>query len=333
MFHYILWTRTSDDPATNSTYTFWGITHWRVQLQPFHLILLVQDVMRVDIRLFACMTAVMSLSETEKLGAQLMDGVDKLTDHVPNVHIIAGNLDRLGRCLTNFGFTLCVLFRLAQSVQAALRDLCTSAYRHAATYNFGPADPEAPLIYYYIANRLQYYVASCFRQVLIGTTYAREELVLALGLPFPDVSPLSQFSADIMGIRGAGRLPACLPVDAPTVRRTPSGQGPTASATPKAIPTTPTPSSAPAPPPAAPLSSKPTAPSPAAKTSAKTPLGKVASPLPTPRRKQLCGFYNTVEGCTKSDSECRHDHRDVASKGERDYMKQFLKRYPDRHAK
>ncbi len=176
-------------------------------------------------------------------------------------------------------------------------------------------------------------MASCFRQVLIGSTNAREELVLALGLPFPDVSPHSQFSADIMGIRGAGRLPACLPVDAPTVRRTPSGQGPTASATPKAIPTTPTPSSAPAPPPAAPLSSKPTAPFPAAKTSAKTPLGKVASPLPTPRRKQLCGFYNTVEGCAKSDFECRHDHRDVASKDERDYMKQFLKRYPDRHAK
>jgi hypothetical protein len=50
MFHYVHWTRTSDDPATNSTYTFWGIQHWRVQLQPHHLLLLIQDIMRVDIR-------------------------------------------------------------------------------------------------------------------------------------------------------------------------------------------------------------------------------------------------------------------------------------------
>ena len=220
MFHYVHWTRTSDDPATNSTYTFWGIQHWRVQLQPHHLLLLIQDIMRVDIRLFACMTAVMALSETETLGTRLMDGVDKLTDHVPNVHIVAGSLDRLGRCITNFGFTLSILFRLAQSVQEALRDLCTSAFRHAATYNFGPADPEAPLVYFYIANRLQYFVASCFRQVLIGATNTREGLVAALRIPFPDVSPYSQFSADIMGIRGAGRHPSCLPPGAPTIRKT-----------------------------------------------------------------------------------------------------------------
>jgi len=322
MFHYVYWTRTSDDLATNSTYSFWGIHQWRVQLQPQHLLLLVQDIMRVDIRLFACMTAVMSLSETETLGTKLMDGVDKLTDHVPNVHIINGFLPRLGLCITNFGFTLSMLFRLAQSVQEALRDLCQSAFRHAATYNFGPADPEAPLVYFYIANRLQYFVASCFRQVLIGATSTREELVSALRVPFPDVSPYSQFSADIMGIRGAGRRPSCLPVCAPTLRKpaqtpAPFPQAPSATASP-----TPTPASTAAPTPAA-----------AQSPPAKSPPGKLPPNLPTPRRKQLCGFFNTAEGCVKSDTECRHDHRDAVSKGERDFMKQFFKRYPDRHPK
>ena len=274
------------------------------------------------------MTAVMALSETETLGTRLMDGVDKLTDHIPNVHIIAGSLNRLGRCITNFGFTLSILFRLAHSVQEALRDLCTSAFRHAATYNFGPADPEAPLVYFYIANRLQYFVASCFRQVLIGATNTREGLVAALRTPFPDVSPYSQFSADIMGIRGAGRRPPCLPVGAPTLRK------PSATMAPAPLPAA-SPQAPLAPPSPTPTPATAVAPTPAAVRSPppKSSSGKLPPNLSTPRRKQLCGFFNTAEGCTKSDTECRHDHRDAISKGDRDYMKQFFKRFPDRHPK
>lgn len=123
----------------------------------------------------------MVLSEIETLGSKLMDKVDKLTDHVPNVKIINYFLPRLGLCTTNFGFTLFLLFCFTQSVQEAVRDLCTSAFCHAATYNF---------VYFHIVNRMHYLVTSCFRHVLVGA-HARSWCQHFGFLSLPRASPFT----------------------------------------------------------------------------------------------------------------------------------------------
>ncbi len=291
----------------------WHVTAWRVQLQPYHLSMLIRDVMRVDIRLFADLRSVMSSAAADTLVDQQFEGIDKLLDLPVNYDIIGGDFNRFKACLMNFGYTITVVFHLAPDVAQALLKLISAAIDHAASYQFGPTDAHCPTMYFYIANRCQYAIAHIFRRVLIGAITGRGDLVNQLKQPFPNLSPSSQFAADIMLIRGAGGTPECLPP-------TPGKKKNLATGVPGH---TPSPATASAPSPA-----RPPAP-----TSAPSPKPS-AQPTPSPKAgKRLCTWYNTREGCLKTASECRGDHRDASTAAEKKMMRQFLTNHPDRHPK
>jgi hypothetical protein len=293
----------------------WNVTAWRVQLQPFHLSMLIRDVMRVDIRLFADLRSVMSSAAADTLVDQQFEGIDKLLDLPVNYDIIGGDFNRFKSCLMNFGYTVTVVFHLAPDVARALLQLIGAAVDHAASYQFGPTDAHSPTMYFYIANRCQYAIAHTFRRVLIGAITGRGDLVNQLKQPFPNLSPSSQFAADIMLIRGAGGTPECLPP-------TPGKKKAIGVGAPSPHPTT---GGAAAPSPARPPAPAP-APAPSPKPS--------AQPASSPKAgKRLCTWYNTREGCLKTASECRGDHRDASTAAEKKMMKQFLKNHPDRNPK
>jgi hypothetical protein len=168
-------------------------------------------------------------------------------------------------------------------------------------------------MYFYIANRCQYAVAHTFRRVLIGAITGRGDLVNQLKQPFPNLSPSSQFAADIMLIRGAGGTPECLP-PAPGRKK-----NSTTGASSPSLSTGATPAPSPA---------RPSAPAPA--PSPKSPAQPTSSPK---AGKRLCTWFNTREGCLKTASECRGDHRDASTAAEKKMMKQFLKNHPDRNPK
>ena len=189
----------------------WAGDAWRVQLQPFHLTLLIRDVMKVDIRLFADLRHIMSTFAADACIDRQFDGIDKLEDIPTDLTIIGGDLGCLKSCLHNFGYTLTIMFHLHPLLAKVLFALVQSALTHAMSYQFGPADPHAPMMYFYIANRCQAFVAARFRRVLIGEWDTRDTLVEALKQPFPDLSVSSPFSADVLLIRSTGKAPECLP--------------------------------------------------------------------------------------------------------------------------
>ena len=110
-----------------------------------------------------------------------------------------------------YRYTVTMVFHFAPDVARALLQLIGAAIDHAASYQFGPTDAHSPTMYFYIANRCQCAIAHTFRRVLIGAITGRGDLVNQLKQPFPNLSPSSQFAADIMLIRGAGGTPECLP--------------------------------------------------------------------------------------------------------------------------
>jgi hypothetical protein len=124
--------------------------------------------MKVDIRLFADLRHIMSTFAADACIDRQFDGIDKLEDIPTDLTIIGGDLGRLKSCLHNFGYTLTIVFHLHPLLAKVLFALVQSALTHAMSYQFGPADPHAPMMYFYIANRCQAFVAARFRRVLIG---------------------------------------------------------------------------------------------------------------------------------------------------------------------
>ena len=293
----------------------WAVDAWRVQLQPFHLTLLIRDVMKVDIRLFADLCHTMSTFAADACIDRQFDGIDKLEDLPTDLTIIGGDLGRLKSCLHNFGYTLTIVFHLHPLLAKVLFALVQSALTHAMSYQFGPADPHAPMMYFYIANRCQAFVAARFRRVLIGEWDTRDKLVEALKQPFPDLSVSSPFSADVLLIRSTGKAPECL-LPSPGFKK--PIPHPTGSPSPA-----PGPASAPGPSPTTPRVVTP-APAPA----------PTQQPGSTPKAgKRLCAWFNTREGCSMPSGQCKGEHRDAASNKEKKMITNFLKTHPDRHPK
>jgi hypothetical protein len=293
----------------------WAVDAWRVQLQPFHLTLLIRDVMKVDIRLFADLRHTMSTFAADACIDRQFDGIDKLEDLPTDLTIIGGDLGRLKSCLHNFGYTLTIVFHLHPLLAKVLFALVQSALTHAMSYQFGPADPHAPMMYFYIANRCQAFVAARFRRVLIGEWDTRDKLVEALKQPFPDLSVSSPFSADVLLIRSTGKAPECLPPSPGFKKPIPH---PTGSLSPA-----PGPASAPGP---SPTTSRVVTPAPAP--------APAQQPGSTPKAgKRLCAWFNTREGCSMPSGQCKGEHRDAASNKEKKMITNFLKTHPDRHPK
>ncbi len=314
LHHFSPWAHLRDG-YTSYAHGAWGVEAWRVQLQPFHFTLLVRDVMRVDIRLFADLRDVMSNTAAEARIDSQFDGIDKLVDLPTDLNIIGADLARLKVCLHNFGYTVTVVFHLSPDLSAALLKLIKSAVIHAMSYQFGPSDPHAPLMYFYIANRCQAFVAQRFRRVLIGEWDGRGSLLNALNDPFPDLTVSSPFSADVLLIRGTGKAPECLP-PFPGTKKTIHPVVGSPSLTPSA-------GVSPAPAPA-----RIVTPAPAPSPSPPNPPG--ASPK---AGKRLCAWFNTAEGCSMSPGQCRGDHRDASTNKEKKMLSNFLKSHPDRHPK
>jgi hypothetical protein len=266
--------------------------------------------MRVDIRLFADLRDVMSNVAAEARIDNQFDGIDKLVDLPTDLNIIGADLARLKVCLHNFGYTVTVVFHLSPDLSAALLQLIKSAVIHAISYQFGPSDPHAPLMYFYITNRCQAFVAQRFRRILIGEWDGRGSLLNALNDPFPDLTVSSPFSADVLLIRGTGKAPECLPPFPGTKRTIPPTAGPPAIASP---------------PGAAPAPARIVTPTPAP-----SPLSSTLGALPK-AGKRLCAWFNTAEGCSMSPGQCRGDHREASTNKEKKMIANFLKSHPDRH--
>lgn len=73
----------------------WCVDVWCVQLQPFHLTLLIRDIMKVDIRLLADLRHIMSTSAADACTDCQFDGIDKLENLSTDLIIIGGGLGRL----------------------------------------------------------------------------------------------------------------------------------------------------------------------------------------------------------------------------------------------
>ena len=201
----------------STTADYWHITAWRVQVQPFELLMLVQSIMSVDIRAFADLLHKHTRPSADAICDALILHEDKLGHYKPDMSIIGGYLDRLHACLRNYSATLDVLFRLRSVLRDGLKAMMERVMSLASSFQMGPLDRGTPILYHYLANRFQHAFAQGYGLVRSG--HVRDERALLIVLErFPDTGSLSTLTMELMGIRVSNRTPDCL---APLITKSP----------------------------------------------------------------------------------------------------------------
>jgi hypothetical protein len=134
---------------------------------------------------------------------------------------------------------------------------------------------------------------------------ATQEAVIAIFAAFPDLSPYSDLTNDLLLIRSTRAIPDCMKPFA-----LPMGSG--SAATNPGIKRERYPDN--------------TAVASRATVSKEAKQGTGKSPK---KKKTICGFYCTSEGCTKG-SACLHEHRPPQTDDDREFLDRFYKRFPNR---
>jgi hypothetical protein len=166
-----------------------------------------------------------------------------------------------------------------------------------------PTAAEASTLYHYLAQQFQTTTQAAFGRVRGGS--ATQEAVISIFAAFPDLSPYSDLTNDLLLIRSTRAIPDCMKPFA-----LPTGHGP--GATSPGIKRD--------------RDLDSVTPAPRATVTKEAKQGTSKSPK---KRKTICGFYCTTEGCTKG-SACLHEHRPPQTDDDREFLDRFYKRFPSR---
>ena len=293
----------SEVTAISGCSAYWAVTAWRTQIQPFHLLQLARNITLVDIRLFASVLDVQSRQYADALGQKLQTYEDKVGDVAAVLNIIGGHPERLLGCLANFAITLDVVFLLRPAIREALRNMIVRTMSLARGFQLSPTAAEASTLYHYLAQQFQTTTQAAFGRVRGGS--ATQEAVISIFAAFPDLSPYSDLTNDLLLIRSTRAIPDCMKPFA-----LPTGHGP--GATSPGIKRD--------------RDLDSVTPAPRATVTKEAKQGTSKSPK---KRKTICGFYCTTEGCTKG-SACLHEHRPPQTDDDREFLDRFYKRFPSR---
>jgi hypothetical protein len=293
----------SEVTAISGCSAYWAVAAWRTQIQPFHLLQLARNITLVDIRLFASVLDVQSRQYADALGQKLQTFEDKVGDVAVVLNIIGGHPERLLGCLANFAITLDVVFLLRPAIREALRNMIVRTMSLARGFQLSPTAAEASALYHYLAQQFQTTTQAAFGRVRGGS--ATQEAVIAIFAAFPDLSPYSDLTNDLLLIRSTRAIPDCMKPFA-----LPLGSGP--AATNPGIKRE--------------RDTDNTAVASRATVSKEAKQGAGKSPK---KKKTIYGFYCISEGCTKG-SACLHEHRPPQTDDDREFLDRFYKRFPNR---
>jgi hypothetical protein len=294
----IIYVRLYNAGVSNSTQhskaIFWQVPTWRVQIQPYQLLLLVSNLEELDLFLFANLLDKYSKNDADAIANSFNHQDDKVrADLLPDTSIVGCNIRHFTNCLKNFGFTIDVLFQLKSSVSIALFSAIQRTGEFAERVIFGPTDCLNQEIFQYVARLFAKDVHEGFSLVIDESFSTSLHLVNYLA-DVPRVGDTnSQVAFDIASIRSRHRRVTTPPaVSTPTkVRSTGRKQKKT---------------STPAPPP---------------------PIDHAPTVDVAPSSVRLCGYFHSSFGCKKLASECPMAHRNPATAEETEQLDRFFRRF------
>jgi len=283
---------------TQSLGQFWGLERWKTQLQPAHLLSLVNCVASVDIRLWASLWDTYTPHSVDQLVSPFLASDDKLISNpAPDLSIIGGYRQRLRICLLNFCATIDALFRLRSDIREALRATVERTMSFVDSVDPGPAHASTPILLHYVAYRFQQAISSAYGRVRGCVSTSSAAVIADLG-GFPNRERHSLFSIDVDLIL----MHQCMP---PAMSSFSSPAAPRR----ENLYSTPTPAPAPG---AAPAP----APSP-------TLMGGQALLTSNTPKYLICGFWNSTRGCRKT-AGCGAPHREPTTAAEIQWLDAFF---------
>jgi len=275
--------------------SFWGLDRWVTQVQPVHLLWMVNSLVSVDVRLWASLWDTYTTPAIEQLVFPFLASDDKLVPTSPDWSVVSGYCQRLRLCLLNFCVTVDVLFRLRPVIRQSLRAAVERTMRFIASVDPGPANPATPLLLHYVAYRFQQAVGLAYGHVRGCVSTSPEAVADEIAL-FPNREQHSTFSIDVDMILMHQRLP-------PSMLSLPGLAG---SCRESLFAT---------PPPMHHASGAAPSPAPA-------PAADTTPPKPGPKTFPVCGYWNSTRGCRKS-TGCS-PHRAAKTAEERLYLDEFF---------
>ena len=292
-------------PASDDTAVFWGIVQWRCQLQPAHLLSLVRNVASIDVRLCANTRDVMGDIDADAICHTLVRHDEKVADYSARLDILDGSLERTERCLRMFAMTIDVIFRLRDEIRSVIQTAIIRIVTFASRLCISTGHRLAPLMHHFLVRDFQLMMSQAMGPVLGEVTSDIKGLIRTIA-DYPDMSTFSQFATDVQYIRTNSALPASMQMAMITPVKPKSDPRPKKDLVKKDLPKN------------------------GSTGSSSTPAQGVTpaqNNSPTPKRKPICGFFNTIDGCKETPDRCRGDHRDPQSEADEKSLVNFFHRF------
>ena len=210
----------SNSPAEPTRAAFWGLQNrpFRTQLQPAHLIMMLQSMVSVDIRMFSDLF--------QPLGPHLSEGVvqrcsqsDALTADAAistYLHTIGTDQARFEHAVRNFGFVVDNLLLLCSPIREAIKAMLDRFIRHAQSMLLDPTNVVTALLYVFWAYEFQSAVSRMYAMIQSKVLDGVDKVVAYLA-PIPNTTDQFQpFLASQLHIMHHSKFPTHISLTPPT---------------------------------------------------------------------------------------------------------------------
>ena len=252
----------------------WGFKTFGAQFQPCEVPLLIHSWSAINILACVPLYDVYGPRQAQSIVESFIHYEDKIKPLTVDTELIGSDHARLGGCLSQFCMILDKIFRLHDQIKTALKEAISRTVTFARTKR-GSDDERTATMFKHCAAEFQRAIGNVYRVATGKPNPNMLELVAAIEL-IPVCGSDTQFLWDIQSIMLGGK-----DTGAPTtaVGAAKKKVGTKGAARPAVVSPT--------------LAANP------------TPVAAVSA-------KKICGFWNSVAGCTKTTTECTYAHRKAA---------------------